>query len=341
MPTSRWTPVGRAWAFLRGGDVLVVVAVRDGRDGPRSRPGRALARRAARRRAVLRRHERLAAVLASTAWRCSSGSRRGPGRVRREGTRVLLISWEYPPVIEGGLARHVRKLAEHLVGRRPRGPRADPRRRASARRGGAPRRHRAPRAEPPYPGCRRLRALGRRDERRHVALALELCERLDFELVHSHDWLVAGAAERLARARGLPWLITIHATEFGRHQGWVDKHPSPTFTAPSARWPAAPTASSPARDTCAATWPACSACRRAVTAIPNGVDPADLRTGRSPTSPACGRSTRTRADRLVLLVGRLVYEKGFHLALDALAPWYGGSETCASWSPAPAPPRPS
>ena len=30
--------------------------------------------------------------------------------------RILLISWEYPPVIEGGLARHVRKLAEHLVG---------------------------------------------------------------------------------------------------------------------------------------------------------------------------------------------------------------------------------
>ena len=29
--------------------------------------------------------------------------------------RVLLISWEYPPIIEGGLARHVRKLSEHLV----------------------------------------------------------------------------------------------------------------------------------------------------------------------------------------------------------------------------------
>ena len=29
--------------------------------------------------------------------------------------RVLIISWEYPPVIEGGLARHVRKLAEALV----------------------------------------------------------------------------------------------------------------------------------------------------------------------------------------------------------------------------------
>src|ERR1035441_2592691 len=29
--------------------------------------------------------------------------------------RALLISWEYPPVIEGGLARHVRKLAENLA----------------------------------------------------------------------------------------------------------------------------------------------------------------------------------------------------------------------------------
>ena len=29
--------------------------------------------------------------------------------------RVLVISWEYPPIIEGGLARRVRKLSEHLV----------------------------------------------------------------------------------------------------------------------------------------------------------------------------------------------------------------------------------
>ncbi len=29
--------------------------------------------------------------------------------------RVLILSWEYPPVIEGGLARHVRKLAQALV----------------------------------------------------------------------------------------------------------------------------------------------------------------------------------------------------------------------------------
>ena len=29
--------------------------------------------------------------------------------------RVLILSWEYPPIIEGGLARHVSKLSEALV----------------------------------------------------------------------------------------------------------------------------------------------------------------------------------------------------------------------------------
>jgi len=28
---------------------------------------------------------------------------------------VLILSWEYPPLIEGGLARHVRKLSENLA----------------------------------------------------------------------------------------------------------------------------------------------------------------------------------------------------------------------------------
>src|SRR5438067_11628274 len=42
----------------------------------------------------------------------------------------------------------------------------------------------------------------------------------------------------------------------------------------------------------------------------------------SPSSPTCRLCARFAApeERLVLLVGRLVFEKGFHLALDALAP---------------------
>jgi glycogen(starch) synthase len=55
-----------------------------------------------------------------------------------------------------------------------------------------------------------------------------------------------------------------------------------------------------------------------ITVIPNGIDPLDL----PPTDPV--ELVRLRGEfaapeeRLVLLIGRLVYEKGFQLALDAL-----------------------
>ena len=64
--------------------------------------------------------------------------------------------------------------------------------------------------------------------------------------------------------------------------------------------------------------------RSKITVIPNGVDPAELEpTGpRSEDTATADLRRRFAADDelLVLLVGRLVYEKGFHLALDALAP---------------------
>jgi glycogen(starch) synthase len=129
-------------------------------------------------------------------------------------------------VIEGGLGRHVRKLSEQLVrdgvevhvltrggGQLP----------AEEERHGVIV-HRV--AEPPFP--KDIGAFVRWVEAMNVdmsALALELCERYEFDLVHSHDWLVAGAAETAARSIDRSWLVTVHATEYGRHQGWVQKHP--------------------------------------------------------------------------------------------------------------------
>jgi glycogen(starch) synthase len=237
------------------------------------------------------------------------------------GTRVLVISWEYPPVIEGGLARHVRKLAEHLVhdgaevhvltrggGRLPV---------EQERHGVIVHRVR----EPPYP--KDVDAFVRWVDAMNadmLALGLELCERHDFELVHSHDWLVAGAAERLARTLALPWLTTIHATEFGRHQGWVEKYPQSHIHGAERSMARSAdrviTCSRYMRSHVASVF---GVPPRRVTVIPNGVDPADL----EPVVPdlAALRANYARPeDRLVLLVGRLVYEKGFHLALDALAP---------------------
>ena len=56
--------------------------------------------------------------------------------------------------------------------------------------------------------------------------------------------------------------------------------------------------------------------RERVTAIPNGIDPTDLQT--VDDLPRLRARFAAPDEKLVLLVGRLVYEKGFHLALDAL-----------------------
>jgi glycogen(starch) synthase len=58
--------------------------------------------------------------------------------------------------------------------------------------------------------------------------------------------------------------------------------------------------------------------RALVSVIPNGIDPRDLEPVVDDL-PALRERFAGPEERLVLLVGRLVYEKGFHLALDALA----------------------
>ena len=58
-----------------------------------------------------------------------------------------------------------------------------------------------------------------------LAAGVELGDRFEFDLVHGHDWLVASACDHLARRFTSPLVTTIHATEHGRHQGWVEKHP--------------------------------------------------------------------------------------------------------------------
>ena len=234
--------------------------------------------------------------------------------------RILLISWEYPPIVEGGLARHVRKLSEQLVeagvemhvltrggGRLP----VDEERHGVIV-------HRV--REPAYPKDVNEFVRWVDDMNRDMrALGAELCERYDFDLVHSHDWLVAGTAEPLARELGVPWLVTVHATEFGRHQGWVDKHPQSHIHAVERsmvrRADRVITCSNYMRGHVASTF---GVSPRRISVVPNGIDPRDLENV-DEDLPALRAKYAAPDERLVLLVGRLVYEKGFHLALDALA----------------------
>ena len=139
---------------------------------------------------------------------------------------VLILSWEYPPLIEGGLASHVRKLSENLarlgveVHVLTRGSEESPE--DSEVRG--VRIHRV--REPTRPtDLGEFVAWVERMNADMLAAGVELGDRYDFDVVHGHDWLVAMACDHLANRFGAPLVTTIHATEYGRHQGWVDKHP--------------------------------------------------------------------------------------------------------------------
>src|SRR3954453_2759702 len=233
--------------------------------------------------------------------------------------RVLILSWEYPPVVEGGLARHVRKLSEQLVAD---GVEGHVLTRGGGRLGAEEERHgvvvhRV--REPDFPKDD-LDAFISWVEHMNAdmrAAGEELADRLDFDLVHSHDWLVAGAARGLARPLRVPWLVTVHATEYGRHQGWVNKHPQSHIHAVEKRMVRDAdhviTCSHYMRRHVADVYGVLAA---KVTAIANGIDPSDLQ----PVAdlPRLRARYAKPDERLILLVGRLVYEKGFPLALDAL-----------------------
>jgi glycogen(starch) synthase len=235
--------------------------------------------------------------------------------------RVLVISWEYPPIIEGGLARHVRKLSEHLVAE---GAEVHVLTRGGGRLPATEDRHGVivhRLQEPPFPKdvkafVRWVRAM---NEDMRVS-GDELADELGFDLVHSHDWLVAGAAERIARRTGRPWVVTVHATEYGRHQGWVQNYPQSHIhgaeRAMVRRADRVITCSRYMRSHVASVF---GVPPRKITAMQNGIDPRDLEPVADDLDELRARYAKPE-ERLVLLVGRLVYEKGFHLALDALAP---------------------
>jgi glycogen synthase len=235
-------------------------------------------------------------------------------------SRLLILSWEYPPLIEGGLARHVRKLSEALaqagaeVHVLTRGGEESPGEELVA----GVEIHRV--LEPTRP--RDLGEFVAWVERMNLdmlAAGVELGDRFDCEVVHGHDWLVANACDHLARRFRAPLVTTIHATEHGRHQGWVEEHPQ-SYIHGVERW----IANRSDRVI------ACSYYMREqiadifgvpderVAVIPNGIDPEDLQPHDEPELRRLRSEFAAPEEKLVLLIGRLVYEKGFQLALEAM-----------------------
>jgi glycogen(starch) synthase len=143
--------------------------------------------------------------------------------------RILLVSWEYPPVVIGGLGRHVHHLAAHLaraghevvvLARRPMGTDASTHPTTDEVAEGV--RVIAVAEDPPHLTFEEdmlawTLAMGHA----MVRAGLELAREWQPEVVHAHDWLVAHPAIALSELFRVPLVATIHATEAGRHSGWV------------------------------------------------------------------------------------------------------------------------
>jgi glycogen synthase len=135
--------------------------------------------------------------------------------------RILLLSWEFPPHVAGGLGKHVADLVPALAAQGVEVHVVTPH-----LRGGADTEticpgvtvHRVP------PDTERAgqtivhfsQASNSSLERKSYALSAELG---GFDLIHGHDWLVAYSSIALKYALRRPLIVTVHSMERGRMQG--------------------------------------------------------------------------------------------------------------------------
>lgn len=237
--------------------------------------------------------------------------------------KILIVSWEYPPVVVGGLGRHVHHLATELaaagnevvvLSRRPSGTDATTHPTISHIEDGV---LVVAVAEDPAHfvfGEDMLAwtlAMGHAMVRAGTALHKPgLGEGWQPDVVHAHDWLVAHPAIALAEFYDVPLVSTLHATEAGRHSGWVSGRINRQVH--SVEWWLANESDS--LITCSASM------KDEVTALygPNLPPVTVIRNGIDLTTWSYReRAPRSGPPRL-LYVGRLEYEKGVQDAIAAL-----------------------
>ncbi|MCA1831921.1 MAG: glycosyltransferase family 4 protein, partial [Actinomycetota bacterium] len=232
--------------------------------------------------------------------------------------RILLLSWEFPPRIVGGLGRHVYRLSTalaeaghdvHVVSRdHPDAPQQEDLDGVHVVRVGE------------FPPLVPFKDLFPWVLSFNVGVQQEASRLLmeeQFDIIHAHDWLVAYATAAVKDLFGVPVVSTIHATEFGRHQGYLPGKLNKLIH--QVEW-----------------WLTYES-RRTITCskymhdqvrdifqlptdkmdvIPNGVD---LEAFSSPDGVEELRARHVKGkEKLIVFAGRLEYEKGVQTVLDAL-----------------------
>lgn len=229
--------------------------------------------------------------------------------------KVLVLAWEFPPRLVGGIARHVAELYPeivqlnheiHLI---------------TVEFGNAPKYeiiegiylHRVPVATSNdfFHWIVNLnQSMG------HYGGKL-LQEEGNFDLIHAHDWLVGDAAIALKQTFKLPLIATIHATEYGRNNGI--RHPGQRYI------------NGKEKDLVHNAWRVivCSQYMRyeveralqcpwdKIDVVYNGIRPEKKNHPTDFDRAAFRRRFAHDDERIVYYVGRIAYEKGIFVLLNA------------------------
>lgn len=133
--------------------------------------------------------------------------------------RVLMLAWEYPPHVVGGMGKHVAELVPALAAQGVHIHVLTPCLREAPAEEFTPEGVHVQRVDLPAGADDDLVGFVQRGNRSLLAAAWQAHENHSFDLIHVHDWLTADGGVELKHAWRRPLVATIHATERGRGQG--------------------------------------------------------------------------------------------------------------------------
>lgn len=233
--------------------------------------------------------------------------------------RVMMLTWEFPPRIIGGISPHVYHLSKNLAEKGVKVyivtcdfPGAPPHETLN----GGVEVFRVDSYKNPSPDFASWVYLMNMNMQKEAAAIVKGLGGVD--LFHAHDWLVANASIGLKHVFRKPLLATIHSTEVGRRNGvhtdyermiheteaWLTYEAwrvicCSNYMVSHVRW-------------------AFGLPEDKLVMIPNGVETKEY-WGSSIELHQFRRRFALPEEKIVLFVGRLVYEKGIHVLISAVS----------------------